>query len=187
MEYVYHGSKIKGLEKIIKRSSTHQKEWVYASLSKVAAITFIRNCSGLFHCYLDGSGTKESPIILVERKAGMFNKMFNLSGSLYTLSSAGFENGKTEWDGEVVSEHEEAVLSEEHIDNVLNKLAELMSNNEVKLYYYPDRPKFIPIDNSDLIPLVIDLYKKGFDRIIDEFLQIYPELEEKTNREVGAK
>ena len=43
MNYVYHGSKIQGLKKLYKRSSTHQQEWVYATPSKAVATIFISN------------------------------------------------------------------------------------------------------------------------------------------------
>ena len=46
-----------------------------------------------------------------------------------------------------------------------------------KLYLYPNRPDFVPIDNSDLIPKVLRWYKKGFN--INNFYNIYPELKDK--------
>ena len=108
MDYVYHGSKIQGLKKLEKRSSTHQQEWVYATPSKAVATIFINNGGSDFFYSLGGIGTTENPVVLVERKEGMFDKIFNLSGSLYTLKGDNFESGKTGWKAEVVSEFEEA-------------------------------------------------------------------------------
>jgi Monomeric isocitrate dehydrogenase len=118
----------------------------------------------------------------VERKEGMFDEIFNIQGSLYTLSGTNFEAGKTSWSAEVISNYEEYVLEEEHIDNVLDKLNELAKNGELQLYRFPNRPAFVPADNSDLIPKVIDCHNKGFKNVIDTFLQIYPELEDKLNK-----
>ena len=176
MKYVYHGSKIQGLKKLETRSSTHQKEWVYATCSKAVATIFISNGGSDFYYSISGSGTKKSPLVLAERKKGMFDKIFNLSGSLYTLNGANFQSGKTSWSAEVVSEYTEEVIAEEHIDNVLEKLNELSSKGEIILYRYPDRPDFVPLDNSDLIPKVIDWHKKGFKGAISKFIQLYPEL-----------
>lgn len=106
MNYVYHRSKTQGLKKIEKRKSTHQQEWVYATPSKTVATIFISNGGNDFNYSLSGRGTEESPLILVERKAGMLDEVFNLSGSLYTLSEEQFESGKTGWSAEVVSELE---------------------------------------------------------------------------------
>ncbi len=125
MKYVYHGSKIQGLKKLNKRSSTHRQEWVYATPSKVAAIIFISNGGNDLVYSLSGKGTNESPIVLVERKQGMFDKVFDLPGSFYTLKGDNFQSGKTGWWAEVISEYEEEIINEEYIDNVLLKLNEL--------------------------------------------------------------
>lgn len=186
MDYVYHGSKIQGLKKLEKRSSTHQQEWVYATPSKAVATIFINNGGSDFFYSLGGIGTTENPVVLVERKEGMFDKIFNLSGSLYTLKGDNFESGKTGWKAEVVSEFEEEVIYEEHIDNVLQKLNELAEQDNFQLYRYPNRPDYVPLDNSDLIPKVIRLHNQGLTGIIDRFLQIYPELTDKLNEELKS-
>ena len=113
----------------------------------------------------------------MERKENMFKEIFNVSGSLYTLSGKNFVSGKTNWSGEVISEFDENVLCEEHINNVFEKLKELNAKGQLKLYLYPDRPSYIPKDNSDLIPKVIRWHKRGID--INQFFKLYPELKEK--------
>ena len=182
MNYVYHGSKTKGLKIIKKRVSSHQKEWVYATLSKAVSVIFINNGGSDLNYFLGGKGTEESPIVLVERKAGMFEQIFNLSGSLYILDNKNFQTGQTGWSAEVVSDFEENVIHEEAIDNVLNKISELAKNNELILYRFPDRPNYIPLDNSDLIPRIITQYKNG--RNIDKFIELYPELESKFHEQL---
>ena len=42
------------------------------------------------------------------------------------------------------------------------------------MYLYPNRPDYIPLDNSDLIPKVIRWSKKGLK--IGNFFELYPEL-----------
>lgn len=104
----------------------------------------------------------------------MFKEIFNVSGSLYYLDPKNFIEGKTTWSAEVISEEDELVIKEEKIDNIYNKLIELNDKNELELYLYPNRPDFIPLDNSDLIPKVINWTKNGFN--INKFYYIYPEL-----------
>ena len=106
----------------------------------------------------------------------MFKDIFNVSGSLYTLSGKNFISGETGWSAEVISESDENVIHEEHIDNVFEKLKELNDMGELKLYLYSNRPPFLPKDNSDLIPNVIRWGKRGIN--IDQFFKLYPELKE---------
>ena len=47
----------------------------------------------------------------------------------------------------------------------------------IKLYLYLNRPDYVPIDNSDLIPKVLRWYRNGFN--INNFYNIYPELKDK--------
>ena len=79
MNYVYHGSSVPDLKLIKKHKSTRMKEWVYACYSKAISIVFIsKDGSDLFFS-LSGNG-KNYPVELVERKPGMFKKIFNCSG-----------------------------------------------------------------------------------------------------------
>ncbi len=173
---VYHGSIHQGLKIIKRNKSTHGKPWVYATLSKAISTIFISHKGSDLYYYLRGDGTENNPVILVERKENMFKNIFNVSGSLYTLNGKNFISGKTGWSAEVVSEFDENVLHEEHIDNVFEKLKELNNNGELKLYLYPNRPSFLPKDNSDLVPKVIRWKNRGIN--IDQFFKLYPELKE---------
>lgn len=174
--YVYHGSAVQGLKEIKKNKSTHGQEWVYATLSKAISIIFISNKGSDLYYYLQGDGSNNNPVILVERKKDMFKEIFNVSGSLYTLDSKKFVTGKTGWTAEVVSEYNEKVLKEEYIENVFEKLKKLTDSGELRMYLYPNRPNYIPIDNSDLIPKVIKWQKRGIN--IEPFFKLYPELKE---------
>ena len=102
MDYAYHGSITSDLKQIEKRLSTHGQSWIYASSSKAVAAAFIRNsdkskaCYGsFFDFHIDGRGTKEAPIVLIERRKGVFDRIYDLSGSIYTLDNKNFERGKT--------------------------------------------------------------------------------------------
>lgn len=173
---VYHGSIHQGLKIIKRNKSTHGKPWVYAGISKAISTIFISHKGSDLYYYLSGDGTENNPVILVERKENMFKNIFNVSGSLYTLNGKNFISGKTGWSAEVVSESDENVLHEEHIDNVFEKLKELNESGELKLYLYPNRPSFLPKDNSDLVPKVIRWKNRGIN--IDQFFKLYPELKE---------
>lgn len=176
MKYVYHGSNIKDLKVIKPRKSTHGKEYVYASISKTIATIFLSSKGNDLYYYL-GNPSIDEPTILVERKEGMFKDIFNVSGSIYTLDSKDFLYNQTSWSMEVVSEKEVIPIKEEYIDNVYDELIRLNELGKIKLYLYPDRPGFIPLDNSDLIPKIMRFEKNEFD--VNKFLNLYPELESK--------
>ena len=178
MKYVYHGSNTPNL-KIIKRNrSTHNKDWVYGTYSKAIATIFLSSKGNDLYYSLSGN-ENDHPIELVERKKDMFKNIFNVFGSIYKLNSKNFKENMTGWTSEVISEYDEKVLSEEHINNILVELINLDKKNELKLYLYPDKPNYVPLDNSDLIPKVKNWVKNGFD--VNKFFEIYPELKDKYN------
>ena len=175
MEYVYHGSPKANLKIIKRNKSTHGHNWVYATLSKAIATIFLSPNGNDLYYYLAGDGINY-PIVLVERKEGMFKEIFNCSGYIYKLNASNFKSGKTGWSAEVVSVKDETVISSEYIENVYEELKELARKKQLKLYLYPNRPDNIPLDNNDLIKKVIKWSKNGFD--INKFYELYPELKE---------
>ncbi len=90
MNYVYHGSKVKGLAVIELRVSTHQQNLVYATKSPCIATIFLSNGGSDLIYALGGQGTIEKPAYLVERLPGMFDKIFSGEGSIYTLNGESF-------------------------------------------------------------------------------------------------
>lgn len=175
MQCVYHGSSTPDLKTIKTNKSTHMKEWVYATPSKAIAIIFLSKKGNDLYYSLSGDGIN-NPVELVERKAGMFKKIFNCSGYIYKLDASNFKSGQTGWSAEVVSDRDEEVISSEYIENVYEELTKLNETGLIKMYLYPERPNRIPLDNSDLIPKIIKWQKNGFN--INKFYDIYPELKD---------
>lgn len=175
MKYIYHGSSIPNLKVIKPKTSTHMKKWVYGCASKAISIIFLSPFGSDLYYSLSGDGI-DYPIELVERKEGMFKKIFDCSGYIYKLDVSNFKSGQTGWSAEFVSDKEEEVLECEYIKNVYEELIRLNKEGLIKLYLYPERPNWIPGDNSDLIPKVIRWKKNGFD--VNKFYELYPELKE---------
>lgn len=182
MRFVYHGTSLKDLDVIKPNVSTHMKRWVYATPSKAIATIFLSPLHSDLYYSLSGDGVNR-PVELVERKKGMFKKIFNCSGYIYKLDSSNFKSGLTGWTAEVVSNKEEKVISCEYIDNVYDELVNLNEKGLIKLYLYPSRPNEVPLDNSDLIPKIIIWQRNGFN--IDRFYDLYPELREKLSSEMN--
>lgn len=175
-EYVYHGSHTPKLSVITPHMSTHKNKWVYATPSKAIATIFLSPMHSDYYYYLEGDGLT-SDVILVERKPGMFKKIFNFSGYIYKLDAKNFESGKTNWSAEVVSNKDEKIIESYYIENIYTELLKLNDQKLIKLYIYPNRPSNIPLDNSDLITKVAKWHKNGIN--IDKFYELYPELKEK--------
>lgn len=181
MKLVYHGSKTQDLNHIEPRVSTHMEKLVYATESPCIATIFANDGGSDFDYVLGGTGTNDNPFYLVERKAHGFDRIFQRPGSIYTLDSKNFKHSDGFWNAEVVAEGPQEVLNEEKIPNLLEKLKEFADDGILKLYRYPARPSFVPLDNSDLIDKSIYLYKKGHLNIIKSLLKYYPEFADEVN------
>lgn len=187
MEHVYHGSRIPNLKCIKPRVSTHLQNLVYATKSPCIATIFLnKGGSDLFYA-LGGEGTTENPVYLVERIPGIFDRIFQGSGSIYKLNGKEFSNRTGFWSAEVVAEGEREVLEEEKVTNILDRLKEFESDGKLRLYKYPERPEFIPLDNSDLIDKYICFYEMGHQDSINQLLTYYPEFTEEVHARLNNK
>ena len=148
MAYVYHGSPIGGLKHIEPSISTHGKNWVYATKDKSVALIFLQK----WNDYLINQSINNGQHELTERLPNVFKEIYKgKSGFLYYLDSKNFIDGQTSFTPEVISNKIEQVIKCEEIKDCYVKLCEMEKNKEIILYRYPDKPDYIPLDNSDLI------------------------------------
>ena len=175
MEYVYHGSHISGLRVITKHLSTHQKECVYAVDNEVIAMLFA--CNENSHGDYDVNISIENDMpVLVERWPGVLEKIYSTQASLYKLNAKNFNHYNFLWKPEVISYCDEPVLEEIPIKNVLTKLQEYQKDNKLKIYVFPNRPDYIPLDNSDLILRAKKFESMGIENAVEELFTLYPQL-----------
>ena len=147
MEYVYHGSKVHNLKRLDPHESTHGK-YVYATPNKVIAILMSKCCGSDLTYTLNGDGNGHFD--LIERIPGALDKMYANDASIYTLDKSPFKDIHTGFN-EVVSSESVNVEFEEYIPNLYEKLNELEASGFIHIYYYPDRPSYIPDDDHDLV------------------------------------
>ena len=185
MGYLYHGSFIRGLKKLEPRNSTHGK-YVYATPTKELALHFSKRCGDDLTYSLYRTNRNE-PYNLVERIPYGFETMYSNSSSLYTINDDGFKDVHTGFD-EVVSDKSVDVISEEYIENVYEEIQKLEKNGVVKLYHYPNKPKDIPQDNSDLIDKILNRYTKNSKpiptNVFDRLLYLHPYLLDQVNKRI---
>lgn len=179
---VYHGSE-RNLDIIISHKSTHQKECIYGTSEKVVSLLFIGKGKGDLDTMI---ATIDGSLILVERRKGLLNKIYNKSGYLYELEGSSFNHYDYLWSKEMISfEDSLKPLNKIYYDNILDAINEEEKNGNIIVYRYPNRPKNIPLDNSDLIDKYIEFENKGLIGAINDLLEIYPEFTEKVKEEMS--
>ena len=185
MAIIYHGSSTRGLTRLEPHKSTHGN-YLYATKYKELAIIFSSRC-GDDCTYALYRNNNDEPWTLVERIPEAFNTMFSNNASIYTLDDSTFKDINTGF-SELVSNVGVNVVSEEYIENVYIKIKELEQNGLVKLYTYPNKPREIPNDNSDLIDKEIrqnkrenkSITRNSFERLI----LLHPNLMKKINKKI---
>lgn len=118
----------------------------------------------------------DGKVQLVERRAGVLEKLYSKEGYLYELDSSTFNHYEYLWSLEVISfEKEIKPLNKIYYSNILEAIIEEEKKGNITIYRYPNRPESIPLDNSDLIEKYIGFEKRGLTGAIDDLLRIYPE------------
>lgn len=115
-------------------------------------------------------------MILVERREGVLNKIYNKSGYLYELDASLFNHYDYLWCKEMISFKKSLKpLNKIYYVNILDAINEEAKKWNIMVYRYPNRPKNVPLDNSDLIDKYIEFENKGLIGAINDLLEIYPE------------
>lgn len=174
---VYHGSPNPNLKEISAHKSTHQKKCIYATRKLAVALTFMGKENGDLDTVLSSIDGK---IILVERREGVLKSLYNKGGYVYTLDGSTFSSYDYLWKEEVISfEPSINIINKTYYPNILDALEEEEKKGNITIYKYPNRPEYIPLDNSDLIDKYIKYEQEGITGSIDYLLKIYPEFKDK--------
>ncbi len=172
--YVYHASEKQGLTVIKPAVSTHGKEWVYAAKDMVMGVLFLSGRGGDLTCAI---GREEGVPYVCGRFAGAFEYRYaGVSGSIYILPAEAFEEGKTEWEEEVVCERELVPLEEVRVEDAKAFLLELADQGRLKIYFYPDRPGEVPVDDEDLVYRGIVWARRWGGAVLEAFRRYHPHL-----------
>ena len=182
---VFHGSPRGYLEVLKARESTHQKKCIYAADSKSVALLFMGKGMGDLDTMI---ATVNSQLVLVERRPGVIDRLYNKEGYLYELDGSTFDHYDFLWSKEVISfENEIVPLRKKHISNIMQAIEEEESLGNIRVFRYPDRPTNVPLDNSYLIDKYISFEKKGLTGAVKNLLKVYPEFEEEVQRRLKER
>ena len=170
---VYHGSPNPNIEELTPHNSTHQQDCIYATDNKVVALLFMGKGNGDLDTRIS---TIDGKLQLVERREGVLNCLYNKEGYLYELDGTTFKHYEYLWSLEVISfEKSIKPINKICYTNILEAINEEEKKGNITIYRYPNRPKDMPLDNSDLIDKYINFEKNGLCGAINDLLKIYPE------------
>ncbi len=175
---MYHGSPIDNLEIIEPVLGTHNKRCVYATPERVVSLLFMGKRYGDLDTMI---ASIDGKLVLVERREGVFASLYNKSGILYSLDASSFNHYDYLWSREVISFEPVKVIKKETINNIMDSILLEEKKGKIKVYHYPDRPKSVPLDNSDLIDKYIKFELGGKKGSIEYLLSQYPEFTEKVS------
>ncbi len=180
MQYVYHSSEFGGLTEIKPKKSTHGVDYVYASKYKTISAIFLARWNDFLLTLLTDLRDNELNIKLVERYPNAFEEIFKeKSGYIYCLDSTNFVQN-TDWEFEVVSSKQEVVHDQVFVNDAFRLIKDLEEQGEIELFYYPNRPSSIPLDDSDMIKKAIELHQiSGQSYNIDYCIERFPHLKTK--------
>ena len=181
---VYHGSNRRGLTRLDPCVSTHGHAFVYAVRVPAQAIAFLGNVDDL-HVAKEIAGTQME---ITERHANALAKYQGIHGSVYTLPGDAFETGQTNWENELVSTQSVAVLSEWRVEDALQELLHCETKGTIRIYRYPDRPNYIPEDDSDLVEkaAIFASWRGNEVSIRKRCRQYHPHLVERLDALIGS-
>lgn len=137
---LYHASHISGLKELKPRVSTHGKPYVYAIRSKLMAMLF-GTPKDDFDLLID---MEEGKVKLYECYPDALKKIYlGKSCSLYTLEETGFQEGMTGWDEELVSSAVAPVVSEEHVEDIYQRIMDAVKENACKICLYEQSEAYL--------------------------------------------
>lgn len=178
MAYVYHSSQIQGLTKIKPNKGVHGQNWVYAAKDKTMSTVFI--CGGNDFLHYIGREQLTKKVCICERAPGAFDFMYkNKSGSIYVLDRENFEEGKTQWNEELICPHEVDVVEEIKISDVVNYLYELENSGHIIIKKYPVKIYGIPENDEDLVKKAVRWTMQYGDEVLADIKRWHPHLLER--------
>lgn len=180
---VYHGSPNGNITELKAKKSTHNIECIYATDNKAIAKLFMSRGRGDLDTLI---GTNDGIPYIVERREGVLEELYNREGYLYEVDGTTFDHYDFLWEPEVIS-REETIKTNNctHYPSVLEELNREVKNGNLIIYGYPNRPKNVPLDNSDLIDRYIRFDNNGNHRAVDSLLSVYPEFKEEVFSKLG--
>lgn len=151
-EKLYHVSHIADLKVLEPKVSTHGKSYVYATKNLVVSLLFgsFKSMGDLDGMY--GGGSEGRIPYFYEAFPGSFKRRFEeTSCYIYEVDPTDFEEGKTSYSAEVVSEKPVKILKCTKVDDLYKTLLELAKNGKLDLKFYEkENPEYVKMMDNHL-------------------------------------
>ncbi len=122
-------------------------------------------------------GNDAQGLYIFERFQGAFKQAYaHKSGSIYILDGKNFKENQTSWSTEVVSSKLVKVLEENKIDDVESLILELINTKKITFYAYPNMPKGVPKDKSDIIERAVVWTMEHDEGTLEKVLTYHPDV-----------
>lgn len=151
-EKLYHVSHVADLKVLEPRVSTHGKSYVYATKDLTVALLFgshkaMGDLDGPY-----GGGCNGRKPYFYEAFPGAFKRRFeDTSCYIYEVDPTFFEEGKTSYLAEVVSEKPVKVLKCTKVEDLYQTLLKSAENGELDLRFYnKENPKYVEVIEKHL-------------------------------------
>ena len=174
-EFLYHGSRKKGLRILEPSEAGYGKKYVYATDNIPAAIIFLGRGRNSFEASWTMGGKDQ---YFCERKEGILDKWYSgLSGSVYVLTSNDFQEHNGIGEHEYISPRIVRVIEETEVTDAKVFLLDLEKQGKIQIIEYKERRKKFP-DDSDLVEMCLKgLGKYSIDFTLKRIRELQPQIE----------
>ncbi len=143
---LYHVSHTGGLTELTPHVSTHGVGYVYATTNLILALLFGSDKSygdldGIYGTTTKQDG-KSIPFFKECYKDALKKCFAGISCSIYIVDPTNFEEGKTSFSAEVVSEKPVKILKEIKVKDIYKELEKAIKNNEFAFTPYSNDPEY---------------------------------------------
>ena len=192
---IYHASPIGGLTELKPNKSSHGKAYVYGTKNFELSLFFgsaktMRDLDGNYGTTRLDKDSESIPFFYEAYEGALKRRFKGESCYVYELDPTDFEEGKTGFDAEVVSEKPVKVLSCIKIDDIYETLMEAKKNGKAKLCEYSldeeYQQRIVPhIKNTVNYMIHSQIDKENIlQDTIEKYQEIDPELVEKVRKHV---
>lgn len=163
---LYHGSPDAGITVFTPSISTHGKPYVYATKNMEETILYGAKWNDfMITCCSDD--------LIVERYEGAIDTLYkNKKGYIYILDGSTFHLIDNDECADLVSDVPVDVIDCLVINNLYNVVTK-----KYNIFRYPNRPSFIPADDSDIVAHTMKIYNICLNKTIFPYvISLFPHL-----------
>lgn len=176
METLYYCSSISGLKLISSDSSESALSVNYGCNSKIGSLLSFITKDHEF-CFTAGKDSASGLYYLCERfENSIFSVLKGKRMSIYQLKQLITEDDESFWSDKFIIRNGCEVFQEEEVQDLYEYLLQLSKSGFLMIFEFPDRIKYIPEDDQDLVDLAIIKYRMYGESVLHAISEFHPDL-----------